>query len=89
MNSARSWKRPSERRPGRRARAKLVDRAAGEWDRDTDDYHRERYMAGRIATGRMDAVNRSRAVALRFQASTADYQFAPYVDGNGQRRALR
>ena len=42
-----------------------------------------RYMAGRIATGRMDAINRSRAVALRFQASTPDYQFAPYVDGNG------
>ena len=41
-----------------------------------------RYMAGRIATGRMDAINRSRAVALRFQASTPDYQFAPYVDGN-------
>jgi type II secretory pathway pseudopilin PulG len=42
-----------------------------------------RYMAGRIAAGRMDAINRSRAVALRFQASTPDYQFAPYVDGNG------
>ena len=42
-----------------------------------------RYLAGRIAAGRMDAINRSRAVALRFQASTPDYQFAQYVDGNG------
>ena len=42
-----------------------------------------RYMAGRIAIGRMDAINRSRATALRFLASTPDYQFAPYVDGNG------
>jgi len=42
-----------------------------------------RYLAGRIAASRMDAINRSRAVALRFQASTPDYQFAPYVDGNG------
>ena len=42
-----------------------------------------RYIAGRIAIGRMDAINRSRAVALRFQPSTPDYQFAAYVDGNG------
>ena len=42
-----------------------------------------RYLAGRIASSRMDAVNRSRAVALRFQASMPDYEFASFVDGNG------
>ena len=42
-----------------------------------------RYLAGRITNGRLDAINRSRAVALQFLASTPDYQFAPYVDGNG------
>ena len=42
-----------------------------------------RYLAGRIAASRMDAINRSRAVALRFQPSAPDYQFAAFVDGNG------
>ena len=42
-----------------------------------------RYLAGRITNGRLDAINRSRAVGLQFVASTPDYQFAPYVDGNG------
>jgi prepilin-type N-terminal cleavage/methylation domain-containing protein len=42
-----------------------------------------RYLAGRIAASRMDAICRSRAVALRFQPSTPDYQFASFVDGNG------
>jgi hypothetical protein len=42
-----------------------------------------RYLAGRIMNGRLDAINRSRAVGLQFLASTPDYQFAPYVDGNG------
>lgn len=42
-----------------------------------------RYLAGRITNGRLDAINRSRAVGLQFLASTPDYQFAPYVDGNG------
>jgi prepilin-type N-terminal cleavage/methylation domain-containing protein len=42
-----------------------------------------RYMAGQIVSSRMDAVNRSRAVALRFEASTPDYRIARYVDGNG------
>jgi prepilin-type N-terminal cleavage/methylation domain-containing protein len=41
-----------------------------------------RYLAGRIAASRMDAISRSRAVALRFQPSTPDYQFASFVDGN-------
>ena len=41
-----------------------------------------RYLAGRIAASRMDAINRSRAVALRFQPSSPDYQFAAFVDGN-------
>jgi prepilin-type N-terminal cleavage/methylation domain-containing protein len=42
-----------------------------------------RYLAGRIAASRMDAISRSRAVALRFQVSAADYEFASFVDGNG------
>ncbi len=42
-----------------------------------------RYLAARIAYSRMDAVNRSRSVALRFESSTPDYQFSSYVDGNG------
>jgi hypothetical protein len=42
-----------------------------------------RYLAGRIASGRFAAINRSRAVGLRFVAGTADYQFGSYVDGNG------
>jgi type II secretory pathway pseudopilin PulG len=42
-----------------------------------------RYLAGRIATSRMDAIRRSRAVALRFEPAAPDYQFAAFVDGNG------
>jgi hypothetical protein len=42
-----------------------------------------RYVAGRIGWARIDAVRRARAVALRFEAVDADYQFAPYEDGNG------
>src|SRR5438045_2153536 len=42
-----------------------------------------RYLAGQIVSSRMDAVNRSRAVALRFEASTPDYRIGRYVDGNG------
>jgi prepilin-type N-terminal cleavage/methylation domain-containing protein len=42
-----------------------------------------RYLAGRITNSRLEAINRSRAVGLQFLASTTDYQFAPYVDGNG------
>jgi prepilin-type N-terminal cleavage/methylation domain-containing protein len=42
-----------------------------------------RYLAGRITSSRLEAINRSRAVGLQFLASSPDYQFAPYVDGNG------
>jgi prepilin-type N-terminal cleavage/methylation domain-containing protein len=42
-----------------------------------------RYLAARILSGRMDAIRRSSSVALRFVASTPDYTFGPYVDGNG------
>ena len=42
-----------------------------------------RYLAGQIVSSRMDAVNRSRSVALRFEASTPDYRVARYIDGNG------
>jgi type II secretory pathway pseudopilin PulG len=42
-----------------------------------------RYVAGRIASSRLGAINRSRAIALRFLAATPDYQFCAYVDGNG------
>jgi type II secretory pathway pseudopilin PulG len=42
-----------------------------------------RYMAGQIVSSRMDAINRSRSVALRFEASTPDYRVARYIDGNG------
>ncbi len=42
-----------------------------------------RYMAGRIASNRLSAINRSRAVGLRFLASALDYQFTAYADGNG------
>ena len=42
-----------------------------------------RYLAGRIADSRFSAINRSRAIALRFVAGTPDYQFATYVDDNG------
>ncbi|MEO8078121.1 MAG: prepilin-type N-terminal cleavage/methylation domain-containing protein [Acidobacteriota bacterium] len=42
-----------------------------------------RYLAGRIMSTRMDAIRRSAAVALRFVASTPDYTFGAYVDGNG------
>ncbi len=42
-----------------------------------------RYLAGRIANSRLGAINRSRAIGLRFVAGTPDYQFNSYVDGNG------
>ena len=42
-----------------------------------------RYIAGRIVHGRIDAVKRSTAVALRFEPSTPDCVFTPYADGNG------
>ena len=42
-----------------------------------------RYLAARIAHGRMDAITRLTAVALRFEVSDPDYAFTPYADGNG------
>ncbi len=42
-----------------------------------------RYIAGRIANSRLGAINRSRAIGLRFVAASPDYQFGTYVDGNG------
>jgi type II secretory pathway pseudopilin PulG len=42
-----------------------------------------RYLAGQIVSSRLDAVNRSRDVALRFEPSTPDYRVARYIDGNG------
>jgi type II secretory pathway pseudopilin PulG len=41
-----------------------------------------RYLAAQIVSSRLDAVNRSRAVALRFEASTPDYRVTRYIDGN-------
>lgn len=43
-----------------------------------------RYLEGRIRSARMDAVRRSRAVALRFESSEpGDYAYAAFGDGNG------
>ena len=42
-----------------------------------------RYVAGRIGSVRLDAVKRSDAVALRFEAVNADYRFVVVGDGNG------
>jgi hypothetical protein len=42
-----------------------------------------RYMAGRVAAIRIDAVRRGTSVALRFESAADDYMFAPYEDGNG------
>ena len=41
-----------------------------------------RSLAAQIVSSRMDALNRSRCVALRFEASMPDYRVARYVDGN-------
>jgi len=46
-------------------------------------YSAARYIAGQIVSSRMDAVNRSRAVALRFDPSMPDYRVGRYIDGNG------
>jgi type II secretory pathway pseudopilin PulG len=42
-----------------------------------------RYVAGRIIAARLDALQRSMAFGLRFDAGGADYTFASCVDGNG------
>lgn len=41
-----------------------------------------RYLEGRIMLARMQAISRSRAVGLRFQAADGDYLYAAYADGN-------
>jgi prepilin-type N-terminal cleavage/methylation domain-containing protein len=42
-----------------------------------------RYVAGRLALARMEAVKRTAAVGWRFERAGADVQYAMYVDGNG------
>ena len=42
-----------------------------------------RYLAGRIVSARLDALQRSTRVALRFEPSANDYAVGTYVDGNG------
>jgi prepilin-type N-terminal cleavage/methylation domain-containing protein len=42
-----------------------------------------RYVAGRIVGARLDALQRSTALGLRFEADGVDYSFATCVDGNG------
>jgi prepilin-type N-terminal cleavage/methylation domain-containing protein len=42
-----------------------------------------RYLAGRIVAARLDAVQRSTRVALRFEPADGDYTFTAYADGNG------
>lgn len=41
-----------------------------------------RYLAGKIVGARLDAVQRSTRVALRFEPAGGDYTFATYADGN-------
>jgi prepilin-type N-terminal cleavage/methylation domain-containing protein len=42
-----------------------------------------RYLAGRIALARLDAVRRSTVVGLRFDPQGPDYVYRVLVDGNG------
>ena len=42
-----------------------------------------RYVAGRMAMARFEAVKRSASVAIRFAAEGGDYRLQTYVDGNG------
>jgi type II secretory pathway pseudopilin PulG len=42
-----------------------------------------RYLSSRLADTRMDAVQRSREVALRFTLTNGRYAYTVYVDGNG------
>lgn len=41
------------------------------------------YVAGRIVGARLDALQRSTALGLRFESGGADYTFATCADGNG------
>ena len=42
-----------------------------------------RYLATKLQQGRMEAVSRSAAVGWQFVSTTSGYQYAPYLDGNG------
>ena len=42
-----------------------------------------RFLAGRLAAARLDAVRRSSTTALRFDSVGADYTFRMFLDGNG------
>src|SRR5437870_587237 len=42
-----------------------------------------RYLSSRLAESRMDAIQRSREVAVRFTLSSGQYAYTAYVDGNG------
>jgi len=42
-----------------------------------------RYLSSRLAETRMDAIQRSRQVALRFGSAESQYPFTTYEDGNG------
>lgn len=51
-----------------------------------DDYRASgaaRYVSARIQRTRMEAINRSTAVAVRFLQDADGYSFAVYADGNG------
>src|SRR4051812_6660919 len=55
-------------------------------DAALDDLHTAaaaRYIAGLVLNDRMDALKRARSVALRFEPWGPDYEFGPFVDGNG------
>jgi len=41
-----------------------------------------RYLAARLADARMEAIQRSAEVAMRFTATPGGYSYAVYVDGN-------
>ena len=42
-----------------------------------------RYLEGRILSARAAAIRRSAPIALRFEATDADYRVSEYLDGNG------
>ena len=42
-----------------------------------------RYLSSRLAESRMEAIKRSRRVAVRFADASAQYAFTVYEDGNG------
>ena len=42
-----------------------------------------RYVSSRLADARMDAIQRTREVAVRFVLTSGQYTFTVYVDGNG------